>query len=177
VWEFGEESMKKWISRLAHDCRPTKQVTWEANAGSWRVHDMLDFTSYSRLRPSREWPIKLTAWLLFECDFSHSLPTLYKPSLPMICKKKEYLFKKLLREKTLTKHLRVRDCLPTILYIISLKYPFTPISPFTHPWEVLTSNTYLNWKLKMCENIRTRLDPQFKLRLGCFYTNLIVSAE
>ena len=31
--------------------------------------------------------------------------------------------KKLLSEKTLAKHLKVRHCLPTILYIISLKFP------------------------------------------------------
>ena len=40
---------------------------------------------------------------------------------------------KLLREKTLAKHLRVRDCLPIILYIISLEFSFTPTSPSTHP--------------------------------------------
>ena len=52
------------------------------------------------------------------------------------------IHKKILRE-TLGKHLRVRDCSPTILYIISLEFPFTPNSPSTHPWEVLSSNTYL----------------------------------
>ena len=31
--------------------------------------------------------------------------------------------KKLLRDKTLAKHLRVRDCIPTIIYSISLKFP------------------------------------------------------
>ena len=31
--------------------------------------------------------------------------------------------KKLLREKTLVEHLRVRDYLPTIIYTISLKFP------------------------------------------------------
>ena len=53
------------------------------------------------------------------------------------------IHKKLLREKTLGKHLRVRNCLPTILYIISLEFPFTPTFPSTHPWEVLSPNTYL----------------------------------
>ena len=141
MWEFSEKSMKKWISRLARDCWPTKQVTWEAHAGSWRIHDMLDFTSHSWLKPSRKWPIKLTTWLLFECDFSHSLPTMYRPSLPMKCKKS--IHKKILREKNLAKHLRVRDCLSTILYIISLKFSFIPTSPSMHLWEVLSTNTYL----------------------------------
>ena len=30
---------------------------------------------------------------------------------------------------------------------------------------------------KCVKNTRARLAPQFKLRLGCFYTNLILSAE
>ena len=33
------------------------------------------------------------------------------------------LYEKPLREKTLAKHLRVKDCLPIILYIISLEFP------------------------------------------------------
>ena len=53
------------------------------------------------------------------------------------------IHKKLLREKILAKHLRVRDCLPIILYIIFLEFPFIPTSPSTHPWEVLSLNTYL----------------------------------
>ena len=50
----------------------------------------------------------------------------------MKCKKKEYLQETFERE-TLAKYLRVRDCLPTILYIISLKFPFTLTSLSTHP--------------------------------------------
>ena len=90
---------------------PAKWATWKAHAGIWRVIDKLDFVSDSWLRPSCEWPVKPTACCFLECDFSHSLPTLYKPSLPMKCKKKkEYFLKKLLRGETLAKHLRVRDC-------------------------------------------------------------------
>ena len=50
----------------------------------------------------------------------------------MKCKKNKNIHKKLLREKILAKHLRVRGCLPTILYIISLELPFTPTSPSTY---------------------------------------------
>ena len=85
------ESLVKnlWISGF-HDCWPAKHATWEAHAGIWRVLDMLDFASNSRLRLSREWPAKLTACYFLECDFSHSLPTLYKSLLSTKCKKKEY---------------------------------------------------------------------------------------
>ena len=62
---------------------------------------------------------------------------------PRNVRSRRSIHKKLLREKTLAKHLRVRDCLPTILYIISLEFPFTPTSPSTHPWEVLGPNIYL----------------------------------
>ena len=100
MWEFGEESMKKWFSQLAlqltRDCWPAKQ-TWEVHVGIWRVLDRLDFMSDSRLRPSYEWPAKLIACCFLECDISHYLPTLYKPSLSAKCK--EYFLKKFLREK------------------------------------------------------------------------------
>ena len=39
--------------------------------------------------------------------------------------------------------MRVRDCIPTIIYTIFLKFSFTPTSPSTHAWEVLSLNTYL----------------------------------
>ena len=75
-----------------------KQATWEAHARIWRVIEKLVFASDSQLRLSHEWATKPTAYCFLECDFSHSLPTLYKPSLRTKCKK-EYFLKKLLREK------------------------------------------------------------------------------
>ena len=38
-----------------------------------------------------------------------------------------------------------RFFLPTILYIISLKFPSSPTSPFTHPWEVLSLDICLTY--------------------------------
>ena len=52
--------------------------------------------------------------------------------------------------ETLAIHLRVRDCSPTIIYTISLKFSFTPTSPTTRPLEVLNPNTYLT-QFESCE--------------------------
>ena len=105
--------------RLARDCWPTKQATWKAHVEIWRVCDRLYFASHfatqSKLQVTRETHY---SWNVMRTRNIH---------------------KKILRAK----HLRVRDCLPTILYIISLEFPFTPTSPSTHPWEVLSPNTYL----------------------------------
>ena len=51
----------------------------------------------------------------------------------MKCKKKKEYLQETFERETLAKHLRVRDCLPTILYIISLEFPFTPTPPPIHP--------------------------------------------
>ena len=142
------------ISRLARDCWPMKQVMLEVHAGIWK--SMTSFISWvtSRFKPSHERPAKLSTWLFFSVPFLIPLPTLYKPSLPMKCKKNKNIHKKLLREKILAKHLRVRGCLPTILYIISLELPFTHTSPSTYPWGVLSPNTYLThskfWEKFLC---------------------------
>ena len=65
--------------------------------------------------------------------FSFLYQQYINPHYPRNVRSRRSIHKKLLREKTLAKHLRVRDCLPTILYIISLEFPFTPTSPSTHP--------------------------------------------
>ena len=114
----------------------------------WRICEEVVFATWltidSQLRPSRKWPTKPTACCFLECDFSHSLPTLYKSSLPTKCKKKkEYFIKKILREKPYLNTWELVIVLSTILYIISQKFPSTPTSPSTHPWQVLNPNTYL----------------------------------
>ena len=63
--------------------------------------------------------------LFFECDFSHSLPTLYIPSLPTKCKK-EYL-QETFEKETLAKHLRVRDC-----FTHNPLHHFSKISIYSH---------------------------------------------
>ena len=139
----------------------------------WRICEDEDFATSSRLLTretghvrSTYWNLKslLTDWILrvirnssqVTSDPQNSLPDCFwvclfsflyqhyiNPHYPQNVRSRRSIHKKLLREKTLTKHLRVRDCLPTILYIISLEFPFTPTSPSTHPWEVLSPNTYL----------------------------------
>ena len=77
------------------------------------------------------------------CLFSVLYQQYINPYYTRNVRKTRSIHKKLLREKTLAKHLRVRVYLPTILNIISLKFSFTPTSPSTYPWEVLSPNTYL----------------------------------
>ena len=132
MWEFGEDSVKMRISRLAHEYQPAKQVTWEAHARIWRVIVKLDFTSHSWLKPSRKWPVKLSIWLFWVCLFSYLYQHYINPYYPRKVSRTRSIHKKLLREKTLAKHLRVRDCLPTILNIISECW-----KEFWYLWEVL----------------------------------------
>ena len=88
------------------------------------------------------------------CLFSFLYQHFINPHYPWNVRRTRIILKKLLREKTLAKHLRVRGCLPTILYIISLELPFTPTSSSTYHWEVLSSNTYLTnsecWEKFLC---------------------------
>ena len=67
---------------LTCDCWPVKQTIWEAHSRIWRDIDRLDFTSDSWLRPSREWPMKLTACCFLECDL-----ILYINSHLFLCQK------------------------------------------------------------------------------------------
>jgi len=39
--------------------------------------------SYFATGPTQERPAKLSAWMFLKCAFLTSLPTLYKPTLPM----------------------------------------------------------------------------------------------
>ena len=143
MWAFGEEPVKMRISQLARDCWPTKQATWKAHAGIWRVFDRLDFASHSRLRPSRKWPTKLSTWLFWLCLFTFLYQHYKNPHYPRNVRRARSLYKKLLREKTLAKHLRVRDCLPTILYIISLEFPLL-LSLHLHILERFLAQTLIS---------------------------------
>ena len=106
----------------------------------WQAGFHKSFATQAKLRVTR----KTLCLIILVMSFCVPLPTLYKPSLPTKCKRRtRSIHKKLLREKTLAKHLWVRDCLPTILYIIFLEFHFTPTSPSTHPWVFIISNTYL----------------------------------
>ena len=130
--------------RLTCECWHAKQVKWEAHAEIWRVLNRLDFASDSRLRPSCKWSAKLTAYCFLECDFFHSLPTLY-PHYPRNVRRRSIFWRNFwerIPSQTLESQ---RFFLPTILYIISLKFPSTPTSPFTHPWEVLNLDTCLTY--------------------------------
>ena len=153
-WRFCKDEDFATSSRLACECQPAKQATWKAHAGIWRVFDRLDFTSHSWLRPSHEWPVKLSAWLFWVCLFSYLYQHYINPHYPRKVSRTRSIHKKLLRENTLAKQLRVRDCLPTILNISSLEFPFTPTSSSIYPSEVFSPNTYLThfecWKEFWC---------------------------
>ena len=98
------------------------------NLSLWQAGFCESFATQAKSRVTCE-----TLYLIiFSMSFLISLQILYKPSLLTKCKKNKEYSEKLLKEKTLAKHLRVRDCLSTILYIISLEFPFTPTSPSTH---------------------------------------------
>ena len=57
-----------------------------------------------------------------KCAFSHTFTNTIQTLITYEIVTKSF-FKKLLKEKTLAKHLRVKDCIPTIIYTISLKFP------------------------------------------------------
>ena len=86
----------------------------------WWRFDRLDFMIHSQLRPSREWPTKLSAWLFWVCLFTY----LYQYYITLITHEIviRSFSKELLREKTLSKYMKVRDCFLTIIYTISLKF-------------------------------------------------------
>ena len=150
----------------------------------WRICEDEDFASSSQLLTHETSHVRSTCWnlknlwqALFReslCDSSqvmsdpwNSLPDYFlvclfsflyqhciNPHYSWNVRRTRIIHKKLLREKTLAKHLRVRGCLPTILYIISLELPFTPTSSSTYHWKVLSPNTYLTnsecWEKFLC---------------------------
>ena len=124
----------------------------------WRICEDEDFATSSRLLTCETSHVRSTCWnlkSLWQAVFHeslrdsgqvmsdpwNSLPNYFlvclflflyqhyiNPHYPWNVRRTKSIHKKLLREKTLAKHLRVRVCLPTILYIISLEFPFTPTS-------------------------------------------------
>ena len=132
----------------------------------WRFCEDDDFVTSSRVPICEIGHVKSTCWnlkSLWQAGFRESFVTQAKSQVthktlclfsylyqyyinshyPRNVRRTRSVHKKLFREKTLAKHLRVRDCLPTILNIISLEFPFTLTSLSTHPWEVFSLNTYL----------------------------------
>ena len=109
-----EEFLTGWISQVIHDSGQVASDLRNSLADFFWVY-LFSFLYQHHINPYNPWNVSRTM----------------------------SIHKKLLREKTLAKHLRVRYCLPTILYIISLEFPFTPTSQSTHLWEVLSPNTYL----------------------------------
>ena len=124
VWiRFCEDEDFATSSLLARKCQPSKYATWEAHVGILKVFDRLDFTSHSLLKWSCEWLTKLSTWLFWICLFSYLYQYYINPHYPRNCKKNKEFLQETFKRETPAKHLRVRDCLPIILYIISLKFP------------------------------------------------------
>ena len=71
------------VSRPAHKKfmrRVTREKgTWEAHAGSWRVKCQLHFASASWDRPSRDVPVKHSAWRILSVTFLPFTHTIYTP--------------------------------------------------------------------------------------------------
>ena len=140
MWEFGKELVKMRISRLTRN--------WLAIADPRnRPHEKHRLEFEESLTGWISWVIRDSSQVASDPQNSppnYILVCLIKiPHYPWNVKSWRSIHKKLLRDETLAKHLRVRNCLPTILYIISLEFPFTPTPPPIHPWEVLSLNIYL----------------------------------
>ena len=69
----------------------------------------------SQLRASRKWSMKLSTWNFLKCIFLFFYQHYISPHYPRNCKET-------FREKTLTIHLKVRDCKPTIIYTIFFSF-------------------------------------------------------
>ena len=110
-----EESLIGWISRVTYD---SGHVT-------------------SDLRNS----LPVNFWsVTFSILYQHYINSHY----PRNIRRRGSIFWRNFWKKNLNQTLeRLRLFLLTIFYIISLKFSSTLTSPFTHPWEVLSPNTYL----------------------------------
>ena len=105
----------------------------------WQVGFCESFATQSKSQV----PTKLSTWLFWLCLFTFLYQHYKNPHYPRNVRRARSLYKKLLREKTLAKHLRVRDCLPTILYIISLEFPL--LLPFhLHILERFLAQTFIS---------------------------------
>ena len=140
---------------------------------------MLDFTSHFATQTKSQMTHKTYCLELFECVFSHAFTNTIQALISHEIIRIRSFYKGTFERETLAIHLRVRDCSPTIIYTISLKFSFTPTSPSTHPWEVLSPNTYLThseyWEKFWCiwevleEAIKWRM--QFGANCGIWITS------
>ena len=94
-------------------------------------------TSVSQLGQLMTWLVRCFASLFCVCLFLFLYPHYISPHYPRNCNKKNDSF----REKTLEIHLRVRDCIPTILYTFLLVFLTLFCLQFHILWEVLSPNT------------------------------------
>ena len=138
--KFYEEEEFATSSWLARKCQPMKGYMRSTCRNLKSLFARLDFASHFATQ-AKLWVTRETLYLeLFDCSFSYTFTNIVYAFITHEIVRS--FSKKLLREKTLAKHLRVRDCIPIIIYTIFLKFFFTPSSPSTHPWEVFSPNTY-----------------------------------
>ena len=110
----------------AHDWNAKSQNRWR----------QLCFASSSRVRPSRETPVKHS--VLSDCHlwYTLSVPTLFYTHITHRC------WGVLLRENSNHKPWELEIVIPTYLYTFACGFSLTPTSPFPYHWEVDSSNTY-----------------------------------
>ena len=123
-WRFYKDEEFVTNSRLACECQLAKRPCEKlAHARIWRVFSKLDYTSHFATQAKLQVTHETPCLMILNVSFHIPLPILYKPSLPTkYFFKKIFFSKKLLRKKTLAKHLRVINFLPTIIYTASLKF-------------------------------------------------------
>ena len=107
---------EKWSSRLAHEWTTRERLHEKHMLESKQSFARLYFGRHFTTLPTREWLAKLSAWMILKSVFLISLHIHMSIHYPRTCKET-------FREKILAIHLRVRDCKPTIIYIISLSFP------------------------------------------------------
>ena len=122
-WRFCEDEEFTTNSWLSHECQPAKRprekhiLEFEKSLLGWISQVIYDSGQHAS-DPQNSLPD------VFKCAFSHTFTNTIQTLITHeIVRRTRSFSKKHLREKILAKHLRVRDCLPIIIYIISLKFP------------------------------------------------------
>ena len=116
MWRFYEDKEFVISSQVPTRERPCEKhmLEFEESICQAKFHE--SFATQAKSRVTRE-----TLFLDdFECAFSHTFTIQTLITYEIVTKS---FFKKLLKEKTLAKYLRVKDCIPIIIYTISLKFP------------------------------------------------------
>ena len=130
LWRWG---FRDWLTTadLRNKLREKHMLEFEESLTGW-ILQVIRYSGQVTNHPRNSLPDYFLV-----CLFSFLYKHYINPHYPRNVRRTRSIHKKLLREKTLAKHLRVIDCLPTILYIISLEFPFTPTSPSTRSecWE------------------------------------------